>query len=88
MYTSDDMLQTTRRTQQLRAEAQRVWWQAQTARQQLANNQQYRELLGKHHQLIVQIHQMLTDLERRSDDTADTSGPRSSVLGFPKYPTS
>jgi hypothetical protein len=61
MHTLDTFLQTIQRTQSLRAEAQHLWWQAQTAHQQLADDQQcYMQLMGKHKQLLAQIRQILT----------------------------
>jgi Tfp pilus assembly protein PilF len=54
------ILQSTQRTQQLRARAQRLWWQAQIAR--LAGDQQrYQQLMRQHEPLLTQIHQALTE---------------------------
>jgi hypothetical protein len=62
MHTYDNVLQTTQRAQSLRAEALRIWWQAQAARQLLAGGQQrYAQLMRKHRQMLAEIHQVLAD---------------------------
>jgi hypothetical protein len=62
MHTLDTVLETIQRTQRLRAEAQHLWWQAQTARQQLTGGQRrYLQLMRKHQRVLEEIRQALSE---------------------------
>jgi hypothetical protein len=63
MHAPETILLTIQRAQRLRAEAQRLWWQAQAARQLLADGQQaYAQLMLRHELLLRQIRQVLAGL--------------------------